>query len=559
MILFKKLAAPRVQSRLDILFPLLITAVLVLYYMINIFGRCGIIDGTMFFSMGDDAYISMRYAKHFFDGHGLTWNIGQAPIEGYTNFLWVLWISFLMIFMKDPGILMGVSLSLFNIGSVLLLYRFLRKKIGADVYLSGLLALLLAMWRPLRQQVWSGLEGPMLLFLFMIALYLLVDNGDRRKQLTVGAWIAGILPLVRPSGLYFTFILFLCFAIQYLWPERDKPLELLKKWKWTLAGFGIPFILLTGFRVLYYGELLPNTYYLKVTHRPGRVGYGVGYVKRFLQNFTGTVFLLPIFLYTLVKKNRPWLKIFVISIAGNLAYAAYQGGDAWHTWRFMLTIFPLFLILLAAMTKAESDGPKPVKALIAGVIITLLFLSAKADFRDVYHSLRHGTFSVKSQEKFESTASKNIRLALLLKEICHPGAVLAEYWAGAIPYYSELTTIDVLGKSDHHIARVPACRAGGLPGHDKFDFDYVMELKPDVIISRYAAGASETENGLKRMKRVINGFDPAGAALILHPEFKKHYRVVNLKMGKQWRAVYVRVDSDECDLENVENIEKRFL
>ena len=37
--------------------------------------------------------ISMRYARHLADGHGLVWNIGEAPIEGFTNLLWVLWMS----------------------------------------------------------------------------------------------------------------------------------------------------------------------------------------------------------------------------------------------------------------------------------------------------------------------------------------------------------------------------------------------------------------------------------------------------------------------------------
>ena len=36
----------------------------------------------------DDAFISFTYAKHLVNGQGLTWN--GLPIEGYTNFLWVL-------------------------------------------------------------------------------------------------------------------------------------------------------------------------------------------------------------------------------------------------------------------------------------------------------------------------------------------------------------------------------------------------------------------------------------------------------------------------------------
>ena len=38
----------------------------------------------------DDAYISFRYARNFANGYGLVFNPGQPPVEGYSNFLWVV-------------------------------------------------------------------------------------------------------------------------------------------------------------------------------------------------------------------------------------------------------------------------------------------------------------------------------------------------------------------------------------------------------------------------------------------------------------------------------------
>jgi hypothetical protein len=43
-------------------------------------------------SPSDDAFISLRYAKHFAEGHGLVYNPGER-VEGYTNFLWTVWLS----------------------------------------------------------------------------------------------------------------------------------------------------------------------------------------------------------------------------------------------------------------------------------------------------------------------------------------------------------------------------------------------------------------------------------------------------------------------------------
>ena len=50
-------------------------------------------SGRRFYTLLDDAMISMRYARNLAEGHGLVWNPGEAPVEGYTNLLWTLWMA----------------------------------------------------------------------------------------------------------------------------------------------------------------------------------------------------------------------------------------------------------------------------------------------------------------------------------------------------------------------------------------------------------------------------------------------------------------------------------
>src|SRR2546423_9171815 len=57
-----------------------------------------VVNGEVFFSLFDDAMISMRYGRNLAEGHGLVWNPGQAPVEGYTNLLWTLWMAVLHLF-----------------------------------------------------------------------------------------------------------------------------------------------------------------------------------------------------------------------------------------------------------------------------------------------------------------------------------------------------------------------------------------------------------------------------------------------------------------------------
>lgn len=49
-----------------------------------------IVDDVGYFTLLDDAMISMRYAKNLTEGNGLVFNPGGERVEGYTNFLWVL-------------------------------------------------------------------------------------------------------------------------------------------------------------------------------------------------------------------------------------------------------------------------------------------------------------------------------------------------------------------------------------------------------------------------------------------------------------------------------------
>lgn len=48
-----------------------------------------VVEGRRYYSLLDDAFISMKYAANLAQGHGLVWNPGER-VEGYTNFLWTL-------------------------------------------------------------------------------------------------------------------------------------------------------------------------------------------------------------------------------------------------------------------------------------------------------------------------------------------------------------------------------------------------------------------------------------------------------------------------------------
>ena len=60
-----------------------------LYAAIFIYRTSFVIGGERYFSLFDDAMVSMHYARNFVEGRGLVFNAAEYA-EGYTNFLWVL-------------------------------------------------------------------------------------------------------------------------------------------------------------------------------------------------------------------------------------------------------------------------------------------------------------------------------------------------------------------------------------------------------------------------------------------------------------------------------------
>src|SRR4030095_1890953 len=40
--------------------------------------------------VAEDASIAYRFARNVAEGHGFVWNVGEASVEGFTNFLWLL-------------------------------------------------------------------------------------------------------------------------------------------------------------------------------------------------------------------------------------------------------------------------------------------------------------------------------------------------------------------------------------------------------------------------------------------------------------------------------------
>ncbi len=84
----------------------------------------------------------------------------------------------------------------------------------------------------------------------------------------------------------------------------------------------------------------------------------------------------------------------------------------------------------------------------------------------------------------------NTNTALAINKLTSPEASVGVIWAGTLPYYTDRTGVDFLGKSDPIIARLKPDLSGAVswagersvPGHNKYDLNYsIVQLQPTYI------------------------------------------------------------------------------
>ena len=215
----------------------------------------------------DDMYISLRYAKNWADGNGLLWNIGEPPVEGYSNFLFVCFAAAALKFGFNPVVLLKlIGVAGLGFASIALygLSRF---------WFSPRLSLIPVLWLLFDRHeiIWvsSGLETTSYQALLLSSAYVLLRGlGYKAMPIARGSmrftywFFAGLLlalaGLTRPEGGVVGAIFFLIAYCNL--PNRRK----------SLPGFALGltvFALLYGiyfiWRWHYFGLLLPNSVYCK--------------------------------------------------------------------------------------------------------------------------------------------------------------------------------------------------------------------------------------------------------------------------------------------------------
>ncbi|AFM24767.1 glycosyltransferase family 39 protein [Desulfomonile tiedjei] len=427
----------------------------------------------------DDAFISFRYALNLVKGHGLVWNPGER-IEGYTNFLWTLFMA-IPHFMGTDVVQFATWLGMaFFLGTLLLTYR-TALEISNSQATALLTLVLLSTNYTFSAYATGGLETQMQTCLLM-GCVLLAMVGTRKKagggMLAGYSVLAGLSILTRlDSAVYLIPVTLMLFRSISGRGSRSEQISRIVLLCLPAVLLVLPWFL---WKLSYYGDIVPNTFYAKFNTQTSMVR-GAQYLFSFYAAYwlLPFVILLPFSLrFILERSPRHILPITVVILLWS-GYVVFVGGD-FMEFRILVPIIPLLMMFIAWLIVEF------VRQMEIRYALVLLVITGSA-----YHAI---TFEMNGKIGYESISFLEKHLTpdggnwidmgrALAKEFnADSDVAIATGASGAIPYYSGLRAVDLYGLTDEHIAKygVPWT---SVPGHQKrAELTYLVSRDVNLVI-----------------------------------------------------------------------------
>jgi hypothetical protein len=570
-------------------------AIVALWLPVVLVGQSAIFAGERYWWLRDDAMISMRYGRNMANGFGLVWNLSGERVEGYTNFLWTIYMALVHLLpvpAAKTSLLILLTNLLLAIAVIPVIVRLIRA-LGGGTLVTAATLLAYVLNRNVMSWTTQGFETALLTLLFMLSVYRIIREADLGTPRLLTPVLVATMSLVRADAIFLSALLYALALI--LNPNRK-----------LVLAYSAPTLILPIahelFRLSYYGDVLPNTAYLKAFGWTGRYTAGWRHVIDFATEYRFALALALAGLPFARKRNRVYLLVLVLIYT---AYLGYVGGDPFPDFRFFVPILPLVLVLaflgaealgLAAVSlylrsvsskgatqSLTQEAVRPVLLTVGAITVVLslvtVFTSQEAHIAFVVKQLvgmvvgvtllicGFAAMRLQGAGLLSSALTilclvtlplliptyrgslvprradaENVRLGLLLKQNTPDDSKVADFWAGSVFYFSERPAIDLLGKSDRYIAHLPARPGGMVAGHNKFDFDYsIGELKPDFVVANFDVPIDEEF----LVQHAAGDFAFTGQ-LYFNGTFRDHC-LLNPVAVNTWRTIFVCDWSSQVD------------
>jgi arabinofuranosyltransferase len=410
----------------------------------------------------EDAAILMRYADHVAQGEGIVWNLGESPVDGATDFLFMIIVALFHYigFSLEAGARIVTVFSHFS--TVALIYFGMRQLQQSGVLPAWLSAAYFTFGPGLYFA--AACFGTPFFSLAVASAWLLGQRLIFLDSRTMGSYLVFslaclIVGLIRPEGVLIS--VFMLIAISMLVPFRES--------RQLVIIFGAVFIVLGGsyfvWRWGYFGYPLPNPFYKK--------GGGLHLDALLTSVKWSGVMLYPIviaFLLSLRSKSTLYLGIaFSIPIVGSVGMWVLLSDEMNIGGRFQYPILAIAILSWYPLVRTlRNDFRLPTFSSLnfeqkMAVISSAAFVTVVVFTMDIFVP------SVTSRTPNERDGRYDV--GLMLSEYADKSYTIATSEAGLLPLYSKWRAIDTWGLNDQWIAH-----------HGLITKEYLHKQRPDIIM-----------------------------------------------------------------------------
>jgi arabinofuranosyltransferase len=454
------------------------------YFVAAVAGSAAILlmQNGYFHYTSDDAYITFRYSRNLADGIGPYWNRGEH-VEGYTNFLWMALLAALHKLGADivpTARWLGFALAL---GATAGAYRLVCDLCHDSAARAGgvLAAVLLSASGAWGVWSFAGLESSLVAALIIAAVLLHVrEMPGTPLQLSGIVW--AFAAMTRPEALVLAAVSagFKVAATVTHRGDARLPRRVASFLSWSVP-FGVMYGTYFAWRYATYGWLFPNTYYAKVGSGLDQWERGLRYASTFLQEYGGWSLLIAPIAFATPTFSAARGGYTLALLAAWMAVVVYVGGDSLVRLRLFAPVLPVYYAFIVAGAASLAARFDLFKAPTAFRSIGLGAAAMAAIAMTLYPSAA-GFGAGFSFERERQAVADRAALGRWLRANVDADARIAVVPAGAIPYESRLQSIDMLGLNDEHIAHRQIALGAFPAGHEKYDSDYVLNRRPDIIV-----------------------------------------------------------------------------
>lgn len=425
----------------------------------------------------DDAYISLSYARTLASGAGLRLTPMAAPVEGFSNPLWVLLLAAAARVGANPPVAATVLGWLAGVATCVVVVRAVYANCGnwAPTALAGAAFVTAS---GLGFHLASGLETAAAGLALTSAISGALAGGGQRLTASMALALLAFA-LLRPEGA-------VVFAAWWLLVRDRRPTR-------AHLMFVAPFLTWLLFRWVYFGHWLPNSVVAK-QGAPLSVALAAGlrYVGAWTSAHAGILVLAIIGVSRLPLRVTLLTVVPVALLFATALLGAHVEGYPFQ--RYLYPALPVAIVLAglgaaSLMRRLQTERRLVVGTLVAGaVLVGAVGAHVVQRRRDASAPLEWTRITSHARAfaagdlvpRDEPRYPPYHRLAAWLHASGRTGQRTAQQEIGTTAYYSGLDVLDTFGLTDATVARTPGRPSGRAAP------DYVFGRQPDVFVIRLA-------------------------------------------------------------------------